>query len=435
MHHFAYRRGVSHQNVLHAEEVDLADLAATVGTPFYCYSSATLERHYRVFADAFAGAPDALVCYSVKANSNLGVLATLGRLGAGMDIVSEGELRRALAVKVAPERIVFSGVGKTRAEMAVALDAGIFAFNVESEPELRALSEVAASRGATARIALRVNPDVDANTHHKIATGKAENKFGVPFAQAPALYALASKLSGIEASGVHMHIGSQITDLAPFRNAFALLHELVADLRGQGFTISFVNLGGGLGIPYRHDQPAPPLPADYARLVQEEVGGLGLRLLFEPGRMIAGNAGILVTRVLYVKQGADKTFTIVDAGMNDLMRPTLYEAYHEIVPVIEPAPGTRTVVTDVAGPVCETGDYLALARPIPELHAGDLIAVMTAGAYGAVLASQYNSRLLVPEVLVSGNRFAVTRPRPGYEDMLAAERLPDWLERRRALRA
>jgi diaminopimelate decarboxylase len=428
MHHFAYRRGVSHQNVLHAEEVDLADLAATVGTPFYCYSSATLERHYRVFADAFAGAPpDALVCYSVKANSNLGVLATLGRLGAGMDIVSEGELRRAVAVKVAPERIVFSGVGKTQAEMAVALDVGILAFNVESEPELRALSEVAASRGATARIAFRVNPDVDAKTHHKIATGKAENKFGVPFAQAPALYALASKLPGIEASGVHMHIGSQITDLSPFRNAFALLHELVADLRDQGFTISFVNLGGGLGIPYRHDQPAPPLPADYARLVQEELGGLGLRLLFEPGRMIAGNAGILVTRVLYVKRGADKTFTIVDAGMNDLMRPTLYEAYHEIVPVIEPVPGTRSIVTDVAGPVCETGDYLALARALPEFNAGDLISVMTAGAYGAVLASEYNSRLLVPEVLVAGNRYSVTRPRPGYEEMLARERLPNWL--------
>jgi diaminopimelate decarboxylase len=427
MHHFAYRRGVSHQNVLHAEEVDLADLANTVGTPFYCYSSATLERHYRVFADAFAAGPDALVCYSVKANSNLGVLATLGRLGAGMDIVSEGELRRALAVKIAPERIVFSGVGKTRAEMAVAIDAGIFAFNIESEPELRALSEVAADRGATARIAFRVNPDVDANTHHKIATGKVENKFGVPFAQAPALYTLASKLPGIEVAGVHMHIGSQITDLAPFRNAFALLHELVADLRGQGFAISFVNLGGGLGIPYRHDQPAPPLPADYARLVQEEVGGLGLRLLFEPGRMIAGNAGILVTRVLYVKHGADKTFTIVDAGMNDLMRPTLYEAYHEIVPVIEPAPGTRSIVTDVAGPVCETGDYLALGRALPEFNAGDLICVMTAGAYGAVLASEYNSRLLVPEVLVAGNRYGVTRPRPGYDEMLARERLPNWL--------
>jgi len=427
MHHFAYRRGVSHKNVLHAEEVDLSDLAAAVGTPFYCYSTATLERHYLVFADAFAAAPGTLVCYSVKANSNLGVLATLARLGAGMDVVSEGELRRALAVKVSPEKIVFSGVGKTRAEMEFALDAGIFAFNVESEPELRGLSEVAAARGTTARIAFRVNPDVDAKTHHKIATGKAENKFGVPFAEAPSLYALASRLPGIEVSGVHMHIGSQITELAPFRNAFALLKELVATLRGQGFSIDFVNLGGGLGIPYRGDQPAPPLPEDYAKLVAEEVGGLGLRLLFEPGRMIAGNAGILVARVLYVKRGASKTFTIVDAAMNDLMRPTLYEAYHEILPVVEPAPGTPMIVTDVAGPVCETGDYLALARALPELRAGDLISVMTAGAYGAVLASEYNSRLLVPEVLVAGNRHSVTRPRPGYDDMLAKERLPDWL--------
>ena len=427
MHHFAYRRGVSHKNVLHAEEVDLSDLAAAVGTPFYCYSTATLERHYRVFADAFADMPGTLVCYSVKANSNLGVLATLARHGAGMDVVSEGELRRALAVKVSPEKIVFSGVGKTRAEMEFALDAGIFAFNVESEPELRALSDVAVARDKTARIAFRVNPDVDAKTHHKIATGKAENKFGVPFAEAPSLYALASKLPGIEVAGVHMHIGSQITELAPFKNAFALLKELVAVLRGQGFAISFVNLGGGLGIPYRNDQPAPPLPEDYAKLVAEEVGGLGLRLLFEPGRMIAGNAGILVARVLYVKRGASKTFTIVDAAMNDLMRPTLYEAYHEILPVMEPAPGTPMIVTDVAGPVCETGDYLALARALPELRAGDLISVMTAGAYGAVLASEYNSRLLVPEVLVSGNRHSVTRPRPGYDDMLAKERLPDWL--------
>jgi diaminopimelate decarboxylase len=427
MHHFAYRRGVSHKNVLHAEEVDLSDLAAAVGTPFYCYSTATLERHYRVFADAFADMPGTLVCYSVKANSNLGVLATLARHGAGMDVVSEGELRRALAVKVSPEKIVFSGVGKTRAEMEFALDAGIFAFNVESEPELRALSDVAVARDKTARIAFRVNPDVDAKTHHKIATGKAENKFGVPFAEAPSLYALASKLPGIEVAGVHMHIGSQITELAPFKNAFALLKELVAVLRGQGFAISFVNLGGGLGIPYRNDQPAPPLPEDYAKLVAEEVGGLGLRLLFEPGRMIAGNAGILVARVLYVKRGASKTFTIVDAAMNDLMRPTLYEAYHEILPVMEPAPGTPMIVTDVAGPVCETGDYFALGRSLPELRAGDLISVMTAGAYGAVLASEYNSRLLVPEVLVSGNRYSVTRPRPSYDDMLGKERLPNWL--------
>lgn len=427
MHHFAYRRGVSKANVLHAEEIDLADLAAAVGTPFYCYSTATLERHYRVFADAFAGAPDTLVCFSIKANSNLGVLATLARQGAGMDVVSEGELRRALAVRVPPDKIVFSGVGKTREEMAFALDTGIFAFNVESEPELRALSEIAIAHERTARIAFRVNPDVDAKTHHKIATGKAENKFGVPFAEAPSLYTLASKLPGIEVAGIHMHIGSQITDLAPFRNAFALLHELIGMLRTQGFAISFVNLGGGLGIPYRNDQPAPPLPDDYARLVKEEVGGLGVRLLFEPGRMIAGNAGVLVSRVLYIKRGDAKTFTIVDAAMNDLMRPTLYEAYHEILPVVEPAAGTPIVVTDVAGPVCETGDYLALARPLPELRAGDLISVMTAGAYGAVLASEYNSRLLVPEVLVAGNKYSVTRQRPSYDDMLAKELLPYWL--------
>ncbi len=427
MHHFAYRAGVSHSNVLHAEAVDISDLAAAVGTPFYCYSTATLERHYRVFADAFAGMAGTVVCYSVKANANLGVLATLARLGAGMDVVSEGELRRALAVKVAPERIVFSGVGKTRDEMAFALDSGILAFNVELEPELRALSAVAEARGRTARIAFRVNPDIDAKTHHKIATGKAENKFGVPFAEAPSLYALASRLPGIEPTGVHMHIGSQITELAPFRNAFALLRELVGALRQSGFAIDFVNLGGGLGIPYRSDQPAPPLPADYANLVKEEVGGLGLTLLFEPGRMIAGNAGILVARVLYVKRGASKMFAIVDAAMNDLLRPTLYDAHHEILPVTEPKPGTPMVVTDVAGPVCETGDYLALARSLPELRAGDLISVMTAGAYGAVLASEYNSRLLVPEVLVAGNRYCVTRPRPSYGDMLAKERLPDWL--------
>jgi diaminopimelate decarboxylase len=427
MHHFAYRRGVSHANVLHAEEVDLCDLAAAVGTPFYCYSTATLERHYRVFAEAFAASPDALVCYSIKANSNLGVLATLARLGAGMDVVSEGELRRALAVNVPAERIAFSGVGKTKDEMAFALDAGIFAFNVESEPELRALSEVADARGKQARIAFRVNPDVDAKTHHKIATGKAENKFGVPFEQALSLYRQAVRLPGIAPTGVHMHIGSQITDLEPFRNAFSLLKDLIGTLRGAGLRIDFVNLGGGLGIPYRSDEPAPPLPTDYARLVSEAVGDLGVRLLFEPGRMIAGNAGILVSRVLYVKPSPAKTFTIVDAGMNDLIRPTLYEAYHQILPVIEPAPGTPTRITDVVGPVCETGDYLALGRPLAELNAGDLIAIMTAGAYGAVQASAYNSRLLVPEVLVSGSAYCVTRPRPAYDDMLGAERLPDWL--------
>jgi diaminopimelate decarboxylase len=427
MHHFTYRQGVGGGSILHAEDLSLADLAASVGTPFYCYSTATLERHYRVFADAFTGA-DAEVCYSVKANSNLGVLATLAMLGAGMDVVSEGELRRVLAAGVAPEKIAFSGVGKTRDEMAFALEQDIFAFNVESEPELRTLSETASALGLSARIALRVNPDVDAQTHHKIATGKAENKFGVPYGEALALYRLAAALPGVDPRGVHMHIGSQITDLAPFRNAFALLKELVDELRANSFAIDFVNLGGGLGVPYRSDEPAPPLPAEYGKLVRETVGDLGCKLLFEPGRLIAANAGILVSRVLYVKRGEPKTFTIVDAAMNDLIRPTLYEAYHEIWPVAEPAPDAATMTTDVVGPVCETGDYLALDRALPELRSGDLIAVMTAGAYGAVLASQYNSRLLVPEVLVAGDRYAVTRPRPHYGDMLAAERLPDWLK-------
>ena len=427
MHHFAYRQGVGGGSILHAEDLSLADLADSVDTPFYCYSTATLERHYRVFSDAFTGM-DAEVCYSVKANSNLGVLATLARLGAGMDVVSEGELRRVRAAGVAPEKIAFSGVGKTADEMAVALEEGIFAFNVESEPELRSLSETASALGLSARIALRVNPDVDAQTHHKIATGKAENKFGIPYGEALALYRLAAALPGVDPRGVHMHIGSQITDLAPFRNAFALLKDLVDELRSNGFAIDFVNLGGGLGVPYRSDEPAPPLPAEYGKLVRDTVGDLGCKLLFEPGRLIAANAGILVSRVLYVKRGEPKTFTIVDAAMNDLIRPTLYEAYHEIWPVAEPAPGAPMITSDVVGPVCETGDYLALDRALPELRSGDLIAVMTAGAYGAVLASQYNSRLLVPEVLVAGDRYAVTRPRPHYGDMLAAERLPDWLK-------
>jgi diaminopimelate decarboxylase len=422
MHQFAYRQGL-----LFAEDVNLADLAAAVGTPFYCYSTATLERHYRVFADAFADL-DAEVCYSVKANSNLGVLATLAKAGAGMDVVSEGEIRRVLAVGVAPEKIAFSGVGKTKDEMVFALQHGIFAFNVESEPELRVLSETAIALGRPARVALRVNPDIDAKTHHKITTGKAENKFGIPFGEALPLYRLAGALPGIDPRGVHMHIGSQITDLAPFRNAFALLKELVEDLRAKGFVIDFVNLGGGLGVPYRSDEPAPPLPAEYGKLVRDAVGDLYCKLLFEPGRLIAANAGVLVSRVLYVKHGEPKTFTIVDAAMNDLVRPTLYEAYHEIWPVAEPAPNAGLTTSDVVGPVCETGDYLALDRALPELKAGDLIAVMTAGAYGAVLASQYNSRLLVPEVLVAGSHYTVTRPRPSHGDMLAAERLPDWLK-------
>jgi diaminopimelate decarboxylase len=420
MHHFAYRDGS-----LHAEAVSLPALAEEVGTPFYCYSTATLTRHYTVFAEAFAPS-DALICYALKANSNIAVLRTLGRLGAGMDVVSEGELRRARAAGVPGERIVFSGVGKTKAEMAYALDEGIFAFNVESEAELRALSQVAASKGQTARIAFRVNPDVDARTHHKISTGRAEHKFGVPWQSARGLYDLAATLPGIRAEGVHMHIGSQITDLEPFANAFALIAELVGTLRAAGHPIQFVNAGGGLGVPY-HEEQLPPRPEPYAAIVQERLGGLGCRLLFEPGRMIAGNAGILVTRVIYTKVTGAKRFVIVDAAMNDLIRPTLYDAYHEIWPVSEAQAQEFRVKQDVVGPVCETGDFLAKDRPLPPLGEGDLLAILTAGAYGAAQASTYNSRLLVPEVLVNGETWAIIRPRPTYENMLGAEKMPPWL--------
>lgn len=421
MHHFAYKGGV-----LHAEDVSLVRIADEVGTPFYCYSTATLERHYKVFAGAFAGS-DTLVCYSIKANSNIAVIATLGALGAGMDVVSQGELRRARAAGIPAGRIVFSGIGKTREEMALALKEGIYAFNVESEAELDALSETAAALGATARVAFRVNPDVDAKTHRKISTGKAEDKFGVPYGSARALYARAKSLPGISPCGVHMHIGSQITDLSPFRAAFRLLRDLVGELRGDGLAIEFVNFGGGLGIPYRGDEAAPPHPDDYAAIVREEMKGLDCRLVFEPGRMIAGNAGILVSRVLYIKHGASKRFTIVDAAMNDLVRPTLYDAWHDIWPVEEARGRDPVAATDVVGPVCETGDYLALGRELPELRQDDLIAVLTAGAYGAVQSSAYNSRLLVPEVMVRGGDYAVIRPRPTYEAMLAAETMPAWL--------
>lgn len=421
MHHFSYRTGT-----LHAEEVDLAALAKTVGTPFYCYSTATLERHYRVFANAFAGS-DTLICYSIKANSNLSVIKTLARLGAGMDVVSEGELRRALAVGVPADRIVFSGVGKTRAEMAHGLEHGIFSFNVESEAELRALSGVAQSLGRQARIAVRINPDVDARTHHKISTGKAEDKFGIPWEQAGEIYALAASLPEIAPQGVHMHIGSQITDLEPFENAFQLLAELVVSLRRQGHEITFVNLGGGLGVPYRGDFDVPPHPDDYAAIVRRRVGNLGCRLLFEPGRMIAANAGILVSRVIYIKEGVAKRFTIIDAGMNDLIRPTLYDAYHDIWPITEARRREAPVRQDIVGPVCETGDFLAQGRDLPPFREGDLIAIMTAGAYGAVQSSSYNSRPLIPEVLVKEAEFAVVRERPSYEDMLRAERIAPWL--------
>jgi diaminopimelate decarboxylase len=422
MHHFSYRDGV-----LHAEEVSLARLAAKVGTPFYCYATATLERHYRVLQGAFAGL-DTLICYAIKANSNQGVIATLGRLGAGMDVVSEGELRRALAASVPASRIIFAGVGKTREEMAFALGEGILGFNVESEGELEALSEVAAGLGRTARIALRVNPDVDAKTHAKISTGKAENKFGVPYDDALRLYAKAAGLPGIEVAGVHMHIGSQITDLEPFRNAFTLMRDLVGELRRAGHRIEHLDIGGGLGVPYRSaGSDILPSPKAYADLVRELLGGLGLRIVLEPGRVIVANAGVLVARVLYAKHGRHKTFTVVDAAMNDLIRPTLYEAEHEIWPVRAAAEGAAQVLQDVVGPVCETGDYLALNRRLPPFPAGDLLAIMSAGAYGAAMSSTYNSRLLVPEVLVKGADCAVVRPRQTYTDLIGLDRLPGWL--------
>ena len=421
MHHFSYRGGA-----LHAEGVSLARIAEDIGTPFYCYATATLERHYRVLQEAFAGL-DTLICYALKANSNQAVIATLARLGAGMDVVSEGELRRARAAGVPATKIIFAGVGKTRAEMAYALSEGIHGFNVESEPELDALSEVAAGMGATARIAIRVNPDVDAKTHAKISTGKAENKFGVPFDDAPRLYAKAARLPGIGIAGIHMHIGSQITDLQPFRDAFALMRELAQTLRAAGHTLEHLDMGGGLGVPYRGGNDVPPLPLEYARVVREAVGDLGLKICLEPGRMIVANAGILVSRVIYAKHGRDKTFTIVDAAMNDLIRPTLYEAHHDIWPVEEALAAKEPIVQDVVGPVCETGDYLALERGLPPFAAGDLMAFMTAGAYGATMSSTYNTRPLIPEVLVKGDAYAVVRPRPSYDELIGMDRLPEWL--------
>ena len=420
MHHFAYRHGV-----MHAEGVDIRALAETVGTPFYCYSSATLERHYRVFRQAFAN-EKALVCYAVKANSNQAVLRTLSGLGAGMDIVSEGELRRALAAGVPGDRIVFSGVAKTRAEMAFALDNRILCFNVESEPELEALAEVASSKDVVAPVSIRINPDVDARTHRKISTGRSENKFGIPIARAREVYAQAAAMKGIRISGVDMHIGSQITELAPFDNAAALLAELARDLMAAGHSLEHIDLGGGLGVPYREDDPPPPDPQAYAEIIKRHTRGLGLKLVFEMGRMIVGNAGILVTRVIYLKRGADQTFVIVDGAMNDLIRPTLYDAYHDIKPVMAPANGRR-IRSDVVGPVCETGDYLALDRELPAVEPGDLLAVMTAGAYGAVQSSTYNTRLLVPEVLVRGTEHAVVRERPTYDDLIGLDRIPTWL--------
>jgi diaminopimelate decarboxylase len=421
MNHFDYRNGV-----LHAEAVNLAELAAAVGTPFYCYSTATLERHYRVFSEAFSG-EKVMVCYAMKANSNQSVLRTLARLGAGADVVSGGELKRALAAGIPPGKILFSGVGKTDAELRAALAADILCINVESEPELELLSKIAAETGRTARISIRVNPDVDAGTHAKISTGKSENKFGIPLARAREVYARAAKLPGIQVTGTDVHIGSQITDLSRMEMAFRILSEFVHTLRADGHTISHVDFGGGLGIPYYMDRAAPPAPDAYAAMVKRVSHNLGCTLMFEPGRMVVGNAGILVTRVIYVKHGDAKNFVIIDAAMNDLIRPTLYEAHHDILPVREATKGARMITADVVGPVCETGDYLALDRNMPEPKAGDLLAIMTAGAYGAVQASTYNTRALVPEVLVKDDQYAVVRPRIDVEALIAMDKPAPWL--------
>nr|WP_202036699.1 diaminopimelate decarboxylase [Agrobacterium fabrum] len=412
---------------MHAENVPVPEIAKAVGTPFYVYSTATLERHYKVFSGAFADV-DAMVCYAMKANSNQAVLKTLAKLGAGIDVVSGGELRRALAAGVPASRIMFSGVGKTVAEMDYALEAGIYCFNIESEPELEVLNLRAVKAGKRAHVSFRINPDVDARTHAKISTGKKENKFGISYERARAVYAHAATLTGIEVTGIDMHIGSQITELQPFEDAFRLLRELVEVLRTDGHAISHVDIGGGLGIPYRDDNNPPPLPDAYAHIVKNELKSLNCKIVTEPGRLIVGNAGILVTEVIYVKDGGDKTFVIVDGAMNDLIRPTLYEAYHGIRPVVQPSENAPRIKADIVGPVCETGDYLALDREMAAPQPGDLIAVSSAGAYGAVQAGTYNSRLLVPEVLVKGDRFHVIRPRGTYEELIALDSVPAWLD-------
>ncbi|MBV1707881.1 MAG: diaminopimelate decarboxylase [Hyphomicrobiales bacterium] len=418
---FSYRDGV-----LHAEGVDLRAITREVGTPFYCYARAALTERYKAFNEAFAGVPH-LLCFAMKTNSNQAVLTTLARLGAGMDVVSGGEIMRARAAGVPGERIVFSGVGKTRAEMALALRENILCFNVESEPELEALSGIASAMGVTARISVRVNPDVDALTHAKISTGTYANKFGVPISEAPRVYARAAALPGIEVTGVDMHIGSQIVELAPIEAACTRLADLARQLIAAGHRLTHIDVGGGLGVRYRADDADPPGPQAYAETILRHLGALGLKLIFEHGRLIAANAGILVSEVLYVKKGAAKTFVIVDAAMNDLVRPTLYEAWHEIVPVIAPAPDALHSHVDVVGPVCESGDYLAQNRALPPLKAGDLIGVLSAGAYGAVQAGTYNTRPLVPEVMVDGTRWATIRARPPVTALIDADNVPSWL--------
>ena len=421
MDHFLY-----HDGLLHAEDVAIADIAATVGTPFYCYSAATLTRHYHLFTQALSPMPH-LVCFAIKSLSNVAVLKLLGDLGAGMDVVSGGEYRRARAAGVPGERIVFSGVGKTREEMRLALTGGIRQFNVESEPEMRALSEVALSLGVVAPITIRVNPDVDAKTHEKIATGKSENKFGIPIARASAVYAEAAALPGLQVIGIDVHIGSQLTELAPFEQAYLKVADLTRRLRSEGHTITRLDLGGGLGIPYARSNEAPPLPDDYGALIKRTVGDLGCEIEIEPGRLIAGNAGVLVSQVVYVKAGEGRDFLILDAAMNDLVRPSMYGAHHDIVPVVEPAVGQEPQPYDVVGPVCETGDTFARQRSLATLAQGDLVAFRSAGAYGAVMASEYNTRPLIPEVLVKGDHFAVIRARPTFDEIISRDTIPSWL--------
>ncbi|SDX30858.1 diaminopimelate decarboxylase [Roseicitreum antarcticum] len=421
MDHFLYRNGQ-----LHAEDVPLHDIAEQVGTPFYVYSTATLTRHFTLFQEALAGM-DHLICFAMKSNSNQAVLRILADLGAGMDVVSGGEYRRARAAGVPGNRIVFSGVGKTRDEMHLALTGGIRQFNVESEPELLALSEVASGLGVTAPITLRVNPDVDAKTHEKIATGRKEDKFGVPITRARDIYAQAAKLPGIEVIGIDVHIGSQLTDLAPFEAAYLKIADLTRQLRADGHRITRLDLGGGLGIPYTRGNEAPPLPLDYGAMIQRTLGDLEVEIEIEPGRLISGNAGILVAQVIYLKQGEGRDFLILDAAMNDLIRPAMYGAHHDIIPVIEPVPGAEQYPFDIVGPVCESGDTFARQRHMPPVGAGDLIAFRSAGAYGAVMSSEYNTRPLIPEVLVKGDHFAVIRPRPTFDEIINRDTLPPWM--------
>lgn len=423
MDHFQYKDGQ-----LCAESVPLARIAEAVGTPFYCYSTATIERHYQVFAQALEGLPST-ICYAVKANGNTAVIRTLSDLGAGADVVSGGELKRALVGRIPGEKIVFSGIAKTGVEMAAALDAGVLQINVESEPELQLLNQVALQKGVRAPVALRVNPDVDAQTHEKITTGKRENKFGIEWTRVREVYTLAATLPGINPVGVAVHIGSQITSLAPFKAAYSRVRDLVAALRADGHTIKRIDLGGGLGIPYGDtgDEHTPPSPGEYGQMIKSVVGDLGCHIVVEPGRVIMGNAGVMVARIVYLKEGATRTFAIVDAAMNDLIRPTLYNAFHTIAAVAEPPAGTELRKMDVVGPVCESGDIFGSDRLLPGMESGDLLVFRTAGAYGAVQASAYNSRPLIPEVMVKGDAFALVRERISTDDMLSRESVPDWM--------